>query len=98
MDRQLKRGAITEADRTTALKHIATGQDYHLFDDCDIVIEAAVENEEIKREILKKLCPVLKPTAMIATNTSSISITRLAAATDRPGQVHGHAFHESRCR
>ncbi|HEY8012659.1 MAG TPA: 3-hydroxyacyl-CoA dehydrogenase NAD-binding domain-containing protein, partial [Dongiaceae bacterium] len=92
MNRQLKRGAITEADRTTALKHIVTGQDYHLFEDCDIVIEAAVEKEEIKREILKKLCPVLKPTAMIASNTSSISITRLAAATDRPARFMGMHF------
>jgi 3-hydroxyacyl-CoA dehydrogenase len=68
------------------------GQDYHLFEDCDIVIEAAVEKEEIKREILKKLCPVLKPTAMIASNTSSISITRLAAATDRPARFMGMHF------
>jgi 3-hydroxybutyryl-CoA dehydrogenase len=92
MNRQLKRGAITEADRTTALKHIVTGQDFRLFEDCDIVIEAAVEKEEIKREILKKLCPVLKPTAMIASNTSSISITRLAAATDRPARFMGMHF------
>jgi len=92
MGRQIKRGIITEADRAAALKRIATGQDYHLFEDCDIVIEAAVENEEVKRDILKRLCPVLKPGAMIASNTSSISITRLAAATDRPARFMGMHF------
>ncbi|HET6492192.1 MAG TPA: 3-hydroxybutyryl-CoA dehydrogenase, partial [Burkholderiales bacterium] len=65
---------------------------YKIFDDCDLVIEAAVENEQIKREIFKKLCPVLSPTALIATNTSSISITRLAAATDRPEKFIGIHF------
>ncbi len=92
MGRQVKRGLITEADRTAALARITTGQDYHLFSDCDLVIEAAIENEEIKREILKKLCPMLKPGAMIASNTSSISITRLAAATDRPARFMGMHF------
>src|SRR5215471_19676657 len=92
MRRQLKRGVITEGEREAGLKRIATGQDYALFEDCDIVIEAATENEEIKRDILKKLCPMLKPTAMIASNTSSISITRLAAATDRPARFMGMHF------
>ncbi len=92
MMRQVKRKMITEADRKAALGRITTGQDYHLFSDCDLVIEAAVENEEVKREILKKLCPLLKPEAMIASNTSSISITRLAAATDRPARFMGMHF------
>jgi 3-hydroxybutyryl-CoA dehydrogenase len=92
MSRQLKRGFISEAERETGLKRITTGQDYDLFEDCDIVIEAATENEEIKRDILKKLCPMLKPEAMIASNTSSISITRLAAATDRPARFMGMHF------
>jgi 3-hydroxybutyryl-CoA dehydrogenase len=92
MTRQLKRGVITEAERDAALKRITTGQDYGHFEDCDIVIEAATENEEIKRDILKKLCPMLKPAAMIASNTSSISITRLAAATDRPARFMGMHF------
>ncbi len=92
MGRQLKRNLITEADRDAALKRIVTGTDYKLFEDCDIVIETAVENEEVKREILKKLCPLLKPEAVIATNTSSISITRLAAATDRPARFMGMHF------
>jgi 3-hydroxybutyryl-CoA dehydrogenase len=92
MGRQVKRGAISEADREAALQRIATGQDYQSFTDCDIVIEAATESEEIKREILKKLCPVLKPGAFIASNTSSLSITRLAAATDRPARFMGMHF------
>ncbi len=92
MGRQVRRGLITEADRKAALARITTGQDYHLFNDCDLVIEAAIENEEVKREILKKLCPMLKPEAMIASNTSSISITRLAAATDRPARFMGMHF------
>src|ERR671920_2355774 len=59
---------------------------------CDIVIEAATENEEVKRKIFQALCPSLKPDAMIATNTSSISITRLAASTDRPERFIGIHF------
>ncbi len=92
MGRQIKRGVITEADRTAALKRIATGQDYAMFAECDIVIEAATEKEEVKREIFKKLCPALNPSAMIASNTSSISITRLAASTDRPSRFMGMHF------
>ena len=92
MQRQVKRKMFTDAERKAALARITTGQDYHLFSDCDLVIEAAVENEEVKREILKKLCPMLKAEAMIASNTSSISITRLAAATDRPAKFMGMHF------
>jgi 3-hydroxybutyryl-CoA dehydrogenase len=92
MGRQIKRGVITEAQRDAALKRISTGQNYSMFADCDLVIEAAVEKEEIKREIFKQLCPALKPEAMIATNTSSISITRLAASTDRPSKFMGMHF------
>ena len=92
MQRQVKRKMFTDAERKAALARITTGQDYHLFGDCDLVIEAAVENEEVKREILKKLCPMLKAEAMIASNTSSISITRLAAATDRPAKFMGMHF------
>ena len=62
------------------------------FADCDIVIEAASENEAVKREIFAKLCPSLRPEAVVATNTSSISITRLAATTDRPERFIGIHF------
>jgi 3-hydroxybutyryl-CoA dehydrogenase len=92
MGRQIKRGVIKEADRDAALKRIATGQDLKMFADADLVIEAAVEKEQIKKDIFKALCPVLKPEAMIATNTSSISITRLAATTDRPSKFMGMHF------
>ena len=68
--------------------------DYAPFKECDIVIEAATENEQVKREILKKLCPQLRGDAIIATNTSSISITRLAASHRPAGEVHRHALHE----
>ena len=90
--RQVARGKITEEHKAAALGRIRTGLDYALFADCDMVIEAASEREEIKREIFKKLTPALRADALIATNTSSISITRLAASTDRPGKFIGMHF------
>jgi len=92
LSRQVARGTIREEDKDAALARIHTGLDYALFGDCDMVIEAATEKEDIKREIFKKLTPALKPEALIATNTSSISITRLASATDRPGKFIGMHF------
>ncbi len=92
MDRQVKGGKISEADMKAALKRISTGTSYSLFKGCDVIIDSATENEEVKREILKKLCPVLKPEAIICTNTSSISITRLASVTDRPERFMGMHF------
>jgi len=92
LSRQVSRGKIREEDKAAALRRIRTGLDYALFGDCDMVIEAATEREEIKREIFKKLIPTLKPKALIATNTSSISITRLASSTDRPGKFIGMHF------
>ena len=92
MARQVKRGLITDADKSAALKRIATAKDIALLKDCDIVIEAATEKEAVKKEVLKAVSPTLKPAAIIATNTSSISITRLAAATDRPNKFIGMHF------
>ena len=92
LNRALEKGKISSGDRDATLKRITTGLDYSIFDDCDVVIEAATENEEIKRQIFKKLVPHLKPEAIIATNTSSISITRLASTTDRPAQFIGMHF------
>jgi 3-hydroxybutyryl-CoA dehydrogenase len=92
LSRQVARGRIGEDEKDAALARIAAGLDYALFADCDMVIEAATEKEEVKREIFKKLTPRLKPDALIATNTSSISITRLAASTDRPGKFIGMHF------
>jgi 3-hydroxybutyryl-CoA dehydrogenase len=92
LDRQVARGKLEEAEKSAAMKRIRTGLDYAVFGDCDIVIEAATEKEEVKREIFKKLVPHLKADALVASNTSSISITRLAAATDRPGRFIGMHF------
>jgi len=92
MGRQVKKEKITQADMDTALPRITTGTEMAAFSDSDLVIEAATENEDVKKAILMDLCPVLKPEAIIATNTSSISITRLAAKTDRPGQFVGMHF------
>ncbi len=92
MDRQIGHGRISEADKSVALARITTSTDFAKFADCDMVIESATENEEIKREILKSLCPHLKPEAIICSNTSSISITRLAAVTDRPERFMGMHF------
>jgi len=92
MDRQVEKGKAEQADVDAALPRITTSADMSAFTDTDLVIEAATENEEVKKAILKDLCPVLKPEAIIASNTSSISITRLAAKTDRPGQFVGMHF------
>ena len=92
LSRQVSRGKISENDKDAALGRITIGTDYALFADCDMVIEAATEKEDIKREIFKKLTPAIKPDALIATNTSSISITRLASSTDRPGKFIGMHF------
>ena len=92
MDRQVAKGTVTEDAKAAALARIATGTDYSGFADADIVIEAATENPELKRTIFKALCPALKASAIIATNTSSISITGLAAVTDRPARFIGMHF------
>jgi 3-hydroxybutyryl-CoA dehydrogenase len=92
LERQTTRGNIPDGAKEAALARITTGTDYAAFADCDLVIEAATENEEIKKRIFGSLCPTLKPEAMIASNTSSIPITRLGAATDRPGRFIGMHF------
>lgn len=92
LSRQIASGKINEADRDAALERIQIANGYEDLGDADLVIEAVVENEDIKREIYGKLCPALKPSAILATNTSSISITRLAAATDRADKFMGVHF------
>jgi 3-hydroxybutyryl-CoA dehydrogenase len=92
MTRQVSRQRISEEDKQAALKRIFTSETIEGLADCDLVIEAATEKEEIKRQIFADLCPVLKPEAIIGTNTSSISITRLASATDRPEKFIGIHF------
>jgi 3-hydroxybutyryl-CoA dehydrogenase len=92
MARQVASDKISEAERTAALARIAPALGYDALADADLVIEAAVEDEAVKREILRHVSKVLKPSALLATNTSSISITRLAAATDRPEKFIGIHF------
>ena len=92
MERQVKRNLITAADEKAALGRIKTGLKIDVLGDCDMVIEAATEKEAVKKDILKALCPILKPTALLASNTSSISITRLGAVTDRPSKFIGMHF------
>jgi 3-hydroxybutyryl-CoA dehydrogenase len=92
LQRQVAKGAITEDARKAALARITTVESIDGFADCDLVIETAVEKEEVKRKIFHDLCSVLKPEAIVASDTSSISITRLAAATDRPERFIGIHF------
>jgi 3-hydroxybutyryl-CoA dehydrogenase len=92
MQRQVKRELITEEQRQAALKRVAPAESLDALGDCDLVVEAASEKEDLKRKIFATLCPSLKPGAIIGSNTSSISITRLAAATDRPEQFIGIHF------
>jgi 3-hydroxybutyryl-CoA dehydrogenase len=88
----VQKGTIDEAERRAALARISPGPRVEDLSQCDLVIEAATESEEVKRRIFIGLCPALKPDAMIASNTSSISITRLASVTDRPERFIGIHF------
>jgi 3-hydroxybutyryl-CoA dehydrogenase len=92
MMRQVTRGKISEADKSAAMKRIAFAATLQDFGDADLVVEAATEDEDVKKKIFTALCPHLKKDAMLATNTSSISITRLAAVTDRPDRFIGMHF------
>ena len=92
MARQIGPGQLSEVDRKAALDHIAPSTDFNDLSDCDLVIEAATENEDTKRKIFVKLCPSLRADAIVASNTSSISITRLASVTDRPERFIGIHF------
>ena len=90
--RQVERRQIDEIMHAEAMHRIRPALEFDAFADCDLVIEAASENEETKRKIFMKLCPALQPECMLATNTSSISITRLASVTDRPERFIGIHF------
>ena len=92
MNRQVSRGDVAQEVATAALNRIVTGTGDEGFGDCDLVIEAASEDEVLKKQILRALCPHLRADTIIASNTSSISITRLAAQTDRPEQFVGMHF------
>jgi 3-hydroxybutyryl-CoA dehydrogenase len=90
--RQVGGGKLTDEDRAAALARISGSADINDLAAMDIVIEAATEEEAVKRKIYAQVCPVLKPEAILATNTSSLSITRLASATDRPERFMGIHF------
>jgi 3-hydroxybutyryl-CoA dehydrogenase len=90
--RQVSKKVVTEDAKTKAMARIALAEKLDDLADCDLVIETAVEKEEVKRKIFHELCAVLKPEAIVASDTSSISITRLAAATDRPERFIGIHF------
>tara|TARA_B100001142_G_scaffold241893_1_gene240934 strand:+ start:528 stop:1400 length:873 start_codon:yes stop_codon:yes gene_type:complete len=92
LNRQVQKGMISDKVKGSALKLITHGNKVNDLHACDLVIEAAAENEPIKKEIFSSLKGVLKPQAIICTNTSSISVTRLAASTDRPEQFMGMHF------
>jgi len=90
--RQVSKKGVTEDDKAKAIGRIKLAEKLDDLADCDLVIETAVEKEEVKRKIFHELCAVLKPEAIVASDTSSISITRLAAATDRPERFIGIHF------
>ena len=92
MERQVNRTIISSDDRDAALARVTTSNDYVALADADLVIEAVTEKEDIKRIVYKSLMPALKPSCLVATNTSSISITRLGASTDRPEKFIGMHF------
>ncbi len=92
MARQAAKGTISEEDRKGALSRIKAAETLDALSNCDLVIETATEKEDVKRKIFVDLCVNLKPDAIIGTDTSSISITRLAASTDRPERFIGIHF------
>ena len=92
MARQVSSGKLVDAVHRAATQRITAAPALEDLADVDLVIEAATEDETVKRKIFAQLCPILNPEALLATNTSSISITRLAAQTDRPERFIGIHF------
>ncbi|SEA80048.1 3-hydroxybutyryl-CoA dehydrogenase [Rubrimonas cliftonensis] len=92
MDRQIGRGQMDAAGKAVALARIATAGDAEALGPCDLIIEAATEDEAVKRRIFESVAPFLAPHTLLTSNTSSISITRLASATDRPERFMGFHF------
>jgi 3-hydroxybutyryl-CoA dehydrogenase len=93
LERQVKKGTIDEAAKAATLANIKTYTDaYEGVSDADLVVEAATENRDIKLKLFKQLSDLCKPEAILASNTSSISITEIAAATNRPDKVIGMHF------
>ena len=92
MDRQVKKEKISQSEMETSMSRITVSTDYNQFSACDLVIEAATENKNIKLNIFKELDNVCKPETILASNTSSISINKIATATQRPEKVIGMHF------
>ena len=92
MMRQVTKGLMKDADMRAAIGRIEYAPNFEAFGDTDLVIEAATEEESVKRKIFQELCPKLKKGAIVASNTSSISITRLASVSDRPEKFIGIHF------
>ena len=92
MQRQVAKALISESDRQTALSRIVPAAAYKDLTDCDLVIESASEKEDIKKKIFGELSQLMPKEALLASNTSSISITRLGASTDRPEKFIGIHF------
>jgi 3-hydroxybutyryl-CoA dehydrogenase len=92
LNRQVNRGRVEQAQMDEAMARIVAVGSHTDLGDCDLVIEAASEDEAVKRQLFEELCPVLKADAIIASNTSSISITRLGSITDRPEKFMGMHF------
>jgi len=92
IDRQVSRGKVTPAEKAAAMAHIATTLDLTTLGPCDLIIEAATEKEAVKQAIFDQLAGHLAPQTILASNTSSISITRLASRTDRPEKFMGFHF------
>jgi len=90
--RRVKSGKATEEMKASALSKITAAPDLKQFSDCDLVIESATEKEALKKQIFETLAPFLKPDCIVGTNTSSISITRLAAISGRPERFMGMHF------
>jgi len=90
--RQIAKKTISEDDRKKALTHIKSAEKISDLAQCDLVIESATEKEEVKKRIFTEICQTLKPEALLASNTSSISITRLGSGTDRPERFIGIHF------
>jgi len=92
MDRQIKKGVLTEEDKKAALSRILPTTNMEQVKDVDFVVEAVIENKDLKKDIFKKLDELTRPEVILASNTSSISITELGAVTKRPDKVAGMHF------
>ncbi|MGZ6012404.1 MAG: 3-hydroxyacyl-CoA dehydrogenase NAD-binding domain-containing protein, partial [Caulobacteraceae bacterium] len=92
LERQVSKGQIQQSEMDAAIGRVKAAPDYPSLAPADLVIEAATENEGVKKDIFRGVCPHLKPDALLTSNTSSISITRLAASTDRPERFIGLHF------